>query len=453
MSVICKIRLINSTSLLMLVLGCSVESMAQPVLSLEKAVSLALARDAGLRQYRAATEAASENSIATGQLPDPVLRFGAKNLPTNTFSIDQEAMTQLSVGIMQQFPAGDSLALQAQIQALEADSWRERTALQRLHVINQTRQRWFDVYYWQQAAQILQGDRQLFDQLLQITHSLYSVGRKQQQDVLRAELEISLLKEKLIEAQLQLRESQALLGRWVDQDAIPMLLPDEEEWLPPLLDIPNSSHQMAQQVANHPLLVSQQRLMKQSEHAVQLAQQSYKPRWGISADYGWRDGEDPSGDDRADMFSVMVNVQLPLFTAKRQDKAVSSKRYARAAEQEKYLDLLRAQTSRVLAMHAKWRQLSARKKLFDDTLLFQSTAQADATLNAYQSDATDFADLMRAYLSDQRTKLDYQRLVANEQKTLAQLHFLYGFDNAHEPSDRQISRQTRTDQRIQEITP
>ncbi len=422
-------------------------SFADPLLSLDKSVQLALERDAGIKQFQAAMEAASNRSVASGQLPDPVLRFGAKNLPTDTFSLDQEAMTQLSVGVMQQFPAGDSLALQENIQALAADSWRERTALQRLQVINQTRQRWFELYYWQQAVNILQGDRELFDQLLQITHSLYSVGRKQQQDVLRAELEISLLEEKLIEAQLQLSESQALLSRWTGDAAMLMPLPETVTLLPTLPDIPKTSNLLTQKLAQHPLLQAQQQTMKQSEQAVELAKQSYKPRWGISADYGRRDGEVPMGDGRSDLFSVMVSVQLPLFTGQRQDKTVSSKRFARAAEQARYLDLLRVQTSKVLATQAKWRQLSARKKLFDESVLSQSTAQSEATLNAYQSDATDFADLMRAYLSEQRTKLTYQRLVANEQKTLAQLHFLNGADDYPESN-----QQATTDLRIEEAT-
>ncbi len=38
----------------------------------------------------------------------------AANFPTDSFNINQEPMTQLTVGVSQMFPRGDSLALPSQ---------------------------------------------------------------------------------------------------------------------------------------------------------------------------------------------------------------------------------------------------------------------------------------------------------------------------------------------------
>jgi hypothetical protein len=47
-------------------------------------------------------------AVAAGRaaeaLPDPVLRLGAANLPTDSFAFNQEAMTQFQVGLSQAIP-------------------------------------------------------------------------------------------------------------------------------------------------------------------------------------------------------------------------------------------------------------------------------------------------------------------------------------------------------------
>lgn len=403
--------------------------LAQERLTLNIALDRAISRDAGIERYRHQANAALDLGLFTAQLPDPTLKLGARNLPVDTFSLDQEPMTQLSVGLSQQFPAGESRAIASEIQSLKSDGLIARAELRRLEVINATRQAWFDTLYWHQVVDILNTDRTLFNQILYITESLYSLGKKQQQDVLRADLEISRLQERTIQAHNQLRAANALVERWVGEPINSEQISRKVERLPPLNLDPNDPNRVAQILAKHPLFQLLDRQIEQSTGAVKLAEQSYKPSWGVDAAYGFRDGDNLDGSDRTDFFSVIVNVQLPVFTGKRQDKKVSSMRYEREAEQARYLDTLRQQTNKVIAGYIRWQQLSERLALYESSLIKQSQEQAQATLNAYQSGASDFAELMQAYLSDQSTQLDYQKLIVDQQKTLSQLHFLYSTDD------------------------
>ena len=61
------------------------------------------ARDGGLDQLRARRDALGESAVAEAELPDPQLRFGALNVPTDSFDLDQEPMTQVQIGLRQQF--------------------------------------------------------------------------------------------------------------------------------------------------------------------------------------------------------------------------------------------------------------------------------------------------------------------------------------------------------------
>lgn len=76
----------------------------QAQLDLVEAERLALAQDPLIGRFHSLEEASREQAVADGQLPDPKLRLGALNFPTDSFNRSQEPMTQLLVGLSQAFP-------------------------------------------------------------------------------------------------------------------------------------------------------------------------------------------------------------------------------------------------------------------------------------------------------------------------------------------------------------
>ena len=96
-------------SVLWLCLPALAES-APAALALGDPLRLAVAADPWLvgSQYR--EEALLSEATAAGSLPDPKLNIAAGNLPLDTFDVNQEAMTQFTVGVSQAFPRGDSRA-------------------------------------------------------------------------------------------------------------------------------------------------------------------------------------------------------------------------------------------------------------------------------------------------------------------------------------------------------
>ena len=393
---------------------------AQPQLSLQAAVHEALRLDLGVLRYRQQATSAREGALAAQQLPDPKLSLGLNNFPTDSFDTDQEPMTQIRFGLSQTFPAGDTRALRSAVAALDADTLGQRAELRRHQVVQAARLRWLDAYYWQQALGILEADRGLFDQLLTITQSLFAVGKRQQQDLLRAELEISRLQERLMVARESARAARARLSRWAGDGALAQPLPAR---LPSLDLLPRGADSSAA-LRQHPRLRQLRKAVDRSQTMVRLAEQQYKPRVSVDLGYGYRDGDNLDGSNRADFASLMVSVELPLFSHQRQDRQVAAQVALHGSEQAHFDDALREQLAALRAEQSHFRQLQTRRKWFEDDVLKKSAAQTQATLNAYQSDTADFADVMRAYLSAQTTQLDYQRLRVDEQKALATLHFL-----------------------------
>ncbi len=397
-------------------------------LTLAEAEQLALRNEPGIANIKQQSLALENTAVANRQLPDPTLQIGAVSLPTDTFDLDQEPMTQVRLAIKQSFPAGKTLALQQQRTLDEAASMNHQAAQRRLAVLRELRTSWYEALYWHSAIKVYTRDKQLFTNLLDTTKSLYRVGRKEQRDVIRAELEISQLENRLLQAKNQRDTQHTAIARWIGAPARAEAFVPENSELESRTLATREHDAVAQRLQQHPSLQSLASLVRAGDQSVALAKESYKPSWALELGYGVRDGQNADMTDRADFLSVVASVQLPLFTANRQDKVAAANVHQRAARHAAHMEALRGLTQQAIAAHDRAQQLSDRLALYKSQILPQARLHAEAALAAYQADTADFAELMRAWLSKQTFRLEYSRLQADRQQTLSTLHYLLPSD-------------------------
>ena len=134
-----------------------------------------------------------------------------------------------------------------------------------------------------------------------------------------------------------------------------------------------------------------------------------------------------NGEPRSDFVSVAVSVDLPFFGKNRQDRRLAAALSERSAARESKSELQARLSSALDAENARFSDLSRRVSLYEDRILEQSKGQAQAALLAYQSDAGDFADVMRGHIDDLNTRLDHIRLQVDRAQSYASLASLGGF--------------------------
>ena len=186
-------------------------------LTIAEAEDLARAGEPGQLALLAQAEAMQEQAVVAGALPDPVLRVGVANYPIESGGFSTEGMTQAQLGVRQSFPRARAQGMQ-KLHA-EAEVFSQSANARARNVLAAVRIAWLDAYYSQQAWALVSESRPFFADLVTITRSMYAVGRKTQHDVLRAELELSRLDDRLIETERARAEAQATLSRWLGQDA------------------------------------------------------------------------------------------------------------------------------------------------------------------------------------------------------------------------------------------
>lgn len=397
----------------------------QRPLSLDEAEAIALADAPEVVKQAHLAAALEESAGAAGSLPDPQLRLGLANLPTDSFALGQEAMTQVQVGLRQTFPdAGGRTAERARMLGL-AEARMASASETRHRIQREVRTAWLDVYRWRETARTVAGSRSLFQQLVDATRSRYSAGARNQHDLIRAELELTRLDDRALAAHEREAAARGRLSEWLGEaadrplpDALPDLLPDA---LP---------HALVETGETHPTVQGIRAKIQATEAGVEIAESAYRPDFAMEVGLGFRGGRDITGAERPDFVSIAVSMDLPLFAERRQDRRLAAahlEREAAVAEHTEVLRRLRAQRREIAVRIERTR---SRRQLYDDEIAPRTERQARAALDAYRADQGDFAEVMRAHVAILDVELERLELAVDLRRLQAALAYLMGEDHA-----------------------
>ncbi len=390
-------------------------------LTIEEAGQLALKDDYTLQAISARSRSMSELSVAVEKLPDPMLKLGFANLPTDTFNLGQEAMTQAVIGVRQMFPRGHTRSLSSErmnesVARIDAEA--EDRQYQLLLTV---RELYIRMYLHQERQRILHQSLIVFSDLADITRDYYATGRAHQQDVVQAQLELSKVEERLARIAQQEEEARAGLAEWIGADAYRDLDPN---W--PQLAQLEPTQQITAELADHPRIRAWQHEIAKARTSEEIARQAYKPGFAIDLAYGGRGGQNPNGTDRSDFMSVFVTMDIPLFTKNRQDRVLASSIADTSATQFARDDIYRSMKASINQNAATLTREQERLGLYEEYLLPQAAFNAEAAFEDYQDAVDDLTTLMRARIGEYELKLSHATLRADEIITRARLLYLQG---------------------------
>lgn len=401
-------------------------------LTLVEALTLALERDPWRVGSELREQALVEASEANAQLPDPRIKLMAGNLPVDSWSLAQEPMTQLSVGVQQVIPRGDSLSLTRERGYQRVDeerSWRSDRAAQ---VKLQVTQLWLDVLQAVMTRDRLIAGKPLLRDLETLTQDRYQAGMvgASQADLLRTSVELARLEERITRADQQLALSQQRLFAWIGERAYAHVgqLPAMNTTSPKLsalfaVSTQASDATLFDYVAHHPRLRALGARVEVANTDVAIAQESVKPAWTVEASYGYR-ADDAQGRHRADLFSVGLSFDVPIFTSQRQDRSIrASKATAASLETDRQLltrDLLeQLRASLVSFQHAQTRYIN-----YVDSLIPQLRLQVETELLAYNNDQADLAEAIIATITALDTDIECIEINIERHRALANVGYL-----------------------------
>jgi outer membrane protein TolC len=395
---------------------------ADPTLSLAGAERLAIERDAVLQQLAAESAGMRERAVAEGQLADPRLRLGAVNVPTDSFSLTQEDMTMVEVGVSQEFPAGRTRELARRRMEQIATASQAAAGDRRRVVQREVRRVWVELAYIEAAKQQLAGQSSWVDQMRAAARARYASGEGRQLDVLQAGLDVAMLKERQLDLDREEAMRRAQLVRWLGEEdaarAGPFTLPGRSE-LPPLAGL-------EQRLLQHPAQQDYERRIEAAQTAVELAEQSTRPGWMLDLSYGFRGGQMQDGQPRSDLVTAMVSVDLPFFRSNRQDREISAARAEAQGLHEMHTDHQREMSAMLEEAWAVADRTGQIERFYETDLLPLAEQSVQAALLAYRNNRAMIDDVLAARRVALETNLKHLRMSADRAQAQYQVDYLAG---------------------------
>ncbi|ARN68718.1 TPA: TolC family protein [Vibrio vulnificus] len=394
-------------------------------------IEQALANDASRKQIFAQSQAMRESGVAASTLMDPKLKVGFGGLPVDSFKFDEDPMTNISVGLMQQFERGSTLELQSKKASQQADGMALQVAAREREVANGITQLWLELGYQQQAERVLLENQRLMRELESFISTNYSIGKSEAQDLLNAQLQVSQLEEKLQANQQMQRRILSQMSEWLGSEWLyqqrDLKASNQLNWdaLERLLSASSTTQHFAQ-LAQHPMVQMANANIAVSQTQVELAEQSYTPQFGVEVMYAYRQANNMKGEPASDLVSAYLTMDIPLFTGNRQDRAHAAAQYQVGAAQSQKDLLLAQMNAKVNALLVDRSNLEQRLERYQNTLLEQAKARTKAVERGYQNSTAQFNDVIAATRDELAVELESQRLLTDLNQVNSNLAMLLG---------------------------
>jgi len=242
----------------------------------------------------------------------------------------------------------------------------------------------------------------------------YRTGRATQADVLAARVDFQVVGDEVADWAQRAEQARNALSRWIGADAERPIHPELPAWAPP----PDLNALLAR-VRTHPLLNSAEKQVELAQAEVGLARTAYKPDWSVGLEYAFR-------FQRSDFIGVKFTMDLPIFTANRQDRGLAGKLKEKDRAEQLQEDVWRQQAALAHQSLANWLRLRERLMRYEQEILPQSTQRLEAARLAWQSGQGTLVAVLDARRVDLQNRLKRLELERDTAMNRLNLQYLAG---------------------------
>ncbi len=366
---------------------------------------------AAFNLYQAAREKAPQASA----LPEPRLSYGYYINSIET----RVGPMQHRVGLSQPIPWFGKLSLKEEIADFEATAAYYAFLTRKNKLVSDVVKAFFELAYLQEAKTITDTNLELLKRWEQVLAGRYRSHSGTQADLIKVQVELGKLEDKLKELQdleYPLKAHfNSLLNRPVNSKAVVMNALDSN------LDkstnsFASSSRESLKQMLEeqNPELKLLAALAEAREKGIELAKKDFYPDFSVGADYTFIGEREQAGSESGDDgLAAMFSITLPINFSKYRASLRESEFRNRAAKES--LASRKFQLTSILARNIFDISDSKRRiNLFKNTLVPKAEESLESTYTAFEAGEASFLDL----LDTERELLDFQLMLSRAQADL-----------------------------------
>lgn len=383
----------------------------------------AVAANPSLEIARASAQAAQHRIGPAGSLDDPRLAYEASNVPTGDFDFSSTPLSGHQLGLRQKLPFPGLLSRREDAARKSAESSRLLAEDRRLVVEGAVEAAWAELAFAQRALGITHRNIALLRQLTSTAESRYRVGSGLQQDVLRAQVELTALLEEELRREEAIERAEARLIALLDLPVTSTL--PETASLRLAVTEPSLRALLEGIDRQNARLRAAERRIEEAGHHVSAAELEGMP--DVDVGLGYRIRKKVRGDavDGDDFLSAGLTVRLPIDRSRWREQVAEQRALLRRRRAE--LRALRADiAARVRTAHAELRRASSEEALLETGLVPQARQSLAASRSAYEVGRIEFLSLLDSQVRLLQAELRLVRSRADKRVAFASLEIASG---------------------------
>ena len=266
------------------------------------------------------------------------------------------------------------------------------------------------------AIELTRKHSDLLSRFEEIARNRYKVGKGLQQDVLKAQLEVSTLEQQLAMLDEKRQRAEAEIASLLSVPAIAMRSPSEVQ--PSSLSV--TLDELLRATLDSPRVRAEQKMVDARAVGVNRSLKDFRPDFGVNLQW------EHTGSNFSDYYMAMVSVKIPIYYARKQRYALEeahsrlneAKQNYRASEQQAIYQV----KDQYLSIQSSERIL----KLYTTTLLPQAQLTVDSSASAYEVGNIDFLTLVTNVTNLISLERQYYDELARHEEAIARLEPVVG---------------------------
>ena len=401
---------------ILLVLSVWTSEAAEPVVTIDSLVNEALEQNPEIVAARKRLEATREKIPQAGAFDDPMLGLGVVSLPNN-FDFNEEDMTMKEISVSQKFPFPGKRSLMREVAEKQADEVSGEVQETANQVVKNVKLAFYDLSHVYRAMEVTQRNKEILEDFARITQTRYAVGQGIQEDVIRIQVEISKMVDELIMLEQKKKALQARINFLLKRPpASPLGAPENFDFKRLAFTIEELQQQV---LVENPVLKSIEHKIESRQKNLSLANKDYLPDFSLKLSYGQR-------DDRLNMYTGMVEMNMPIFIKSKQDRKVAEALAELQAEEARYEATKNELFYMISDLGFMAQRLERQIELYRTGILPQASLQINTAMSAYMVNRADFMTLLDSRMRLYRYELEYHQALTEYEKNIASLEVIVG---------------------------
>lgn len=387
-------------------------------LSLSGLIQEGLARNPEIQAARKQWEAAMHRIVQARSLDDPTLSVQLWNVP-QTVNVTQ---AQNSIfGLSQSFPFPGKLDLKGDVASRSAEMIEQAFHAKERELIARLKQAYYELFLAQKAVQIHHEQLELLRQFVESANAKFRTGKGSQADVLKAQVELSLLHQHLPVLEQRRESAEAMLNTLLDRDSTSPVGMAQEPSQMPLDKTLDDLHRLASSA--RPELKAAELAVQRNEQSQVLAQRQYYPDFTVAV-------QRFQNFQANDGFGAYVAMSIPFafWTKPKYDAGLQEAASAVAAARAQQHTLENLTRFQIKDLLAKLRASDQVATLYHTTILPQAEQSLEAARVGYRAGKAGLLDLIDTQRAWRGFQLEYFKALVDRQHRLAELEQVVGID-------------------------